>query len=91
MSCIGTDNQTKLPRKDSSGDSKEGDDSKGDKDGKSEEGDEDEEVGVAPLTGMLNEVEKWRAALSHTIDSSDTLVTAQVSSPYVLYTTTFVK
>jgi len=32
----------------------------------------------APLTVLMSEAEKWRAALSHAIDSSDTLIAEQV-------------
>ncbi len=46
--------------------------------GDSEEEEEEEVEEVAPLNGLLGEADKWRAALSHAIDSSDTLVTEQV-------------
>ena len=91
IGCIGTDNQTKplienLPQGDKEGEEdREEEDSQeeGSKERGEEEREEEEEEGVAPLTGLINEVEKWRAAFSHIIDTSDTLVTSQVSvCPY---------
>ncbi len=42
-------------------------------------GDTEEDVKeVAPLNNLLGEADKWRTALSHAIDSSDTLTTVQV-------------
>ncbi len=46
------------------------------------EGDKEEEEEAPPLmlSDLLVEAEKWRGALSHAVDTSDTLITAQV--PY---------
>ncbi len=70
INCVGTDHQVRLEIQ------KGGDKEGGDKEG-------EEAPPPPPLSSLLVEAEKWRGALSHSVDSSDTLITAQVSGIHI--------